>query len=224
MSSIILNGTIDVLSKALKNFASEDKTKLVRPSEVILIIGISDIDVEEPTEKNPIKRVEGEPYYRVIKKGEPYIRSRKIKVHPGVAMTDEVTFLQVLDAKLDFFQVEAQAKPYLMDAFKRLTDEVNGELMNDEGFKSYIEASLKPYIEAGQSNEVIEKEKNNLIDQNLYKIADLEIWIITPKKADKPGLNANEQDLPIQPVPFLYAKGERVRQIEFAKDIFQMVE
>lgn len=221
--SIVVNGTLDVLSKALKNFAGEDKTQLVRPSEVILIIGLSDVDVEEPTERNPIKRVLGEPFYRVIKQGKPYMRSRKIKVHPGQAMTDEVSFLQVLDSKVDFFQMEGQAKPFLIDAFRRFTDEMNGDLLNNPDFNAYVESEVAKQGE-GKSEEEKQVIKAELINENSYSPYDLEIWVITAKKQDKPGAKPQDQDSPVQPIAFLYARGEKIRQLHFAKDIFQMEE
>lgn len=222
--SATVYGTIEVLSKALANFAGENKENLVRPSEVTLIIGISDITVEEPDERNPIKRVNGEPYYRVIKQGKPYMRARKLKDHPvGQVLTDEVSFLQVLSAKVDFFQVEAQAKPYLQDAFNRFTAEMNGDLLNNEDFKAYIDETVKSQSE-GKNEEEVKAIEAQLINENIYEPADIEIWIITPAKGDKPGVAVNKQDCPIEPVPFLYAGGEKIRQLEFAKDIFGMAE
>lgn len=221
--SVVVNQCIDVLSKALKRFAGEDKTRLVRPSEVMLIIAISDIDVEEPSVQNPIKRVKGHPFYRVIKQGQPYMRPRKLKVHPGQAMTDEVSFLQVLDAKLDFFQVEGQAKPFLMDAFARFTNELNDELQNNPDFKAYIESQVKE--QAGDKHPDEQKAVEvQLINENLYDVTDLEIWVVAPRLADRAGYPPNEQDSPVMPVPVLYAAGEKQRQLDFAKDIFQMAE
>lgn len=225
MSSIILDGTISVLSKALKNFAKEEKGKEVRPSEVKIIIALSDITVAEATERHPVKRIEGEPFYRIIKQNKPYLRPRKIKVHPGQAMTDEVSFLQVLDAKVDFFQVEPQSKPYLIDAFMRFTADINNDMLNNEGFKAYVKAEQDKLPKEGRTEEhyaeEIKKIEQDIIDENSVNPTDLEIWIITP---ELPIVQGKPADEPIQPIPFLYAKGELIRQIEFAKDIFQMVE
>jgi hypothetical protein len=221
--SVVVNQCIDVLSKALTRFAGEDKTRLVRPSEVMLIIALSDIDVEEPSVQNPIKRTKGHPFYRVIKQGQPYMRPRKLKVHPGQAMTDEVSFLQVLDAKLDFFQVEGQAKPFLMDAFARFTNELNEELQNNPDFQAYIAAQVKE--QAGDKHPDEQKAiEVQLINENLYDVTDLEIWVVAPKLADRAGLPPNQQDAPVKPVPVLYAAGKKQRQLDFAKDIFQMAE
>jgi hypothetical protein len=222
--STIVYGTIEVLSKALARFAGEDRGNLVRPSEVTLIIGISDITVEEPNDKNPIKRVLGEPYYRVIKQGKPYMRARKLKDHPiGQVLTDEVSFLQVLDSKVDFFQVEAQAKPFLVDAFNRFVEELNSDLLNNEGFKAFIESEVKSQSE-GKNEEEVKTLEAQLINENIYEAADLELWIITPKKEDVPGLAPNKQDYLIEPVAFLYAGGEKIRQLEFGPDVFGMQE
>jgi hypothetical protein len=218
--SIHLSGTIGVLKKALINFANENKELIVRPSEVKIIIGISDVTVTDPTEKNPVKRTEGHPYYRVIKKDKPYLRARKIKVYPYQAMTDEVSFLQVLDAKLDFFQVEELSKPYLIDAFGRFTEEVNEITLNNPGFIEYVNNSIPlEKDEKPLSEEDKEHVKNLIIAENMLKPSDLEIMIVTPRRNEIQGIAIDE---PVEPVPFLYAKGECIRQIDFAKDIFQI--
>ena len=221
MSSVV-DGTVDVLSKALKRFAGEDKTFLVRPSDVIIIIGISDITVEEPTVQNPVKRALGEPFYRIIKQEKPYLRMQKIKAHPGQAETDEVSFLKLLDAKVDFFQYEPQSKPFLMGAFGRFTEELNADLLNNEEFKQFLESEVKTRGE-GKEEAELKAIREEIIAENSYGPNDLEIWVVTPKRADIAG-KPQDQDGPVIPVPFLYAKGEMVRQIDFAKDIFQMAE
>lgn len=225
MNAIIVDGTISVLSKAIKNFANEDKTAIVRPSAVKIIISISDITVEEGTELNPVKRTQGEPFYRIIKNDKPYLRPRKIKVHPGQAMTDEVSFLQVLGSKVDFFQIEMQSKQYLIDAFVRFAAELNKQTLEDEGFKEFIkaeQAKIKVEEDKNLYEAFLQSEKDMIIADNTIYPTDLEIMVVTPQREtlNKKG----EVDEPIEPVPFLYVKGEFIKQLTFSKDIFQMIE
>lgn len=217
MSSVVVNGTIDVLQKALKKFAAEDKTFIVKPSEVKIIIAISPITVEEPTAENPIKRIEGEPFYRIVKQDKPYMRSRKIKVHPGAVNTDEVSFLQVLGAKLDFFQLEMQSKPYLMDGFKNMAKEVNADMLNNPGFISYVDDLEQKAKEAGQTQEYIDEIEASVIKEQTIKDTDLELMITCiPKNSP--------EDEPMELIPFLYSRGQFERQLSLAKDIFNIEE
>lgn len=214
--SVVSNQVKDVLLKALKNFATEDKTCLCNPSEVTIIIGISDKTVEEPTPEYPIKRTKGEPYYRVIKQGKPYMRTRKIKAHPGQAITDEVSFLQVIHAKMDFFQQEALSKPFLMDGAARFTQELNTSLLNNPDFKAYLEQTVATQGE-GKSEEEKKAIEVQCINENQYETHDIELWITAPAQNNADGK-------PVDLAAFLYGKGEFVRQLSFSKDIFQVEE
>lgn len=224
MSSIVVDGTIQVLSKAIGNFAKEDKTNLVRPSEVKIFIAISDVTIEEPSEQYPIKRVKGEPFYRVIKKGEPYMRPRKLKKHPFQAFTDEVSFLQVLGALVDFFQVEMQSKTFLMDAFNRFAENLNLDMLNDAGFKAYVKSEQDKFEKLYCTEEtylaVLKEIEDKIVKENTILPTDLEIRVATAEKQ----IPGKEPDYPIIPVPFLYAKGEFIKELNFAGDIFAMPE
>lgn len=224
MSSVVLNQTIDVLSKALKTFAGEEKTDLVRPSDIALRIALSDIDVDTPSVENPIVRVKGEPYYRVLKQEKPCMRLRKIKEYPGQAQTDEVTFLQILDVKFDVFQVGSLAKPFLMDAISRLCEELNSDILNNPSFQMYLDEQVIKRAGANATDKEKEKVKAEIISEETYVPFDLELRVITAKLKDVPGKAPNEQDAPIRPIPFLYAKDELIKQLRFKEDIFQMVD
>jgi hypothetical protein len=230
MSDQVVNWTVDILVNGLKNFAKEDKALIVRPSEVKIIIGISDINVTEISREHPVKRVIGEPFYRILKKDQPYMRERKL---PGgdKVMTDQVSFLKILGGLLDMFQIEEQTKPVLIAAFDRFAEEENEALLNNEDFKAYIkgeqEMIAKPSTENGITQEHYEKAckemEDGIIAENKIEPKDLEIMITTLKRPDVAGLAPNKQDEPIQPVLFLLI-GDKKRKITIAEDLFQQVE
>lgn len=199
---------INVMRKGLIKFAEEGKNDGILPSDVQILIALK-------PDKNSGNLV---PYYRIWKKMQPCMRARKLKEHPFVENTDEVSFKKILGVLLDFAGYEETSKMFLIDTFARMQKELI-EFFNqvENQIKAPDENANPSAIEfiknnpdfKGISNEIAfgfyEQEDNF----NSY-VPSIEIIIVTPT------------DNPVNPVALLYYEGMQIRQLDFSNDIFIM--
>ncbi len=204
----IASRVINVMKKGLIKFAQEGKNDGITPSNTQIIIALR-------PDKDSGNLV---PYYRVWKNMEPCMRARKLKDHPFVENTDEVSFKNILGYHLDFLGYEETSKMFMIDTFARMQKEI-------VEFFNQIQNQLKAPDENANPL-VIEFIKNNpnfkaLTDEvgfgffeeegkhNTY-MPSIEIFIITPT------------DNPVNPAALLYYEGMQIRQLNFSTDIFIM--
>lgn len=102
--SLAITETRKILRKALENFA---KKAGVKRSQLQLCITTYD-------EKERM------PAYRVMVDGKPFPINGH---HPDGSVNDHVTFSDIIDTKLDFFNREGIATPFLQDALLRFQNE-----------------------------------------------------------------------------------------------------
>jgi hypothetical protein len=199
---------INVMRKGLIKFSEEGKNDGIKPSDVQILIALR-------PDKDSGNLV---PYYRVWKKMEPCMRVRKLKEHPFVENTDEVSFKTILGVRLDFAGYEETSKMFLVDTFARMQKELveffnqvqNQLKAPDENANPAAIEFIKNNPEfKGFSDEIsfgFYEDENN---SNSY-VPSIEIIIVTP---------TNE---PVKPAALLYYEGIQIRQLDFSNDIFIM--
>lgn len=148
------------------------------------------------------------------------MRARKIKEHPFVENTDEVSFKTILGVKLDFAGYEETSKMFLIDTFARMQKEiveffnqVNNQLKApDENANPAVidflknNPDLKTQVPIDDIGFGFYEEENQ---PNSY-VPSIEVLIVTP---------TNE---PVKPAALLYYEGMQIRQLHFSDDIFIM--
>lgn len=206
----IAQRVIGVMRKGLIKFAEEGKNDGILPTDVQILIAL-----RPDKETNNLV-----PYYRVWKKMEPCMRARKIKEHPFVENTDEVSFKTILGVKLDFAGYEETSKMFLIDTFARMQKEiveffnqVNNQLKApDENANPAVidflknNPDLKTQVPIDDIGFGFYEEENQ---PNSY-VPSIEVLIVTP---------TNE---PVKPAALLYYEGMQIRQLHFSDDIFIM--
>lgn len=204
----IAQRVINVMRKGLIKFAEEGKNDGIKPSNVQILIALR----PDKDSGNLI------PYYRIWKKMEPVMRARKLKEHPFVENTDEVSFKQILGVLLDFAGYEETSKMFLVDTFARMQKElveffnqVKNELAAPDENSNPL---VKEFIKNNPDFKGFEDEINFGFyeDENQPKsyLPSIEIIIVSPT------------DEPVSPAALLYYEGIQIRQLDFSNDIFIM--
>lgn len=204
----IAERVINVMSKGLIKFAEEGKNDGINPSDVQILIAL-----------RPDKETNScVPYYRVWKNMEPFLRSRKLKKHPFVENTDEVSFKQILGVLLDFGGYEETSKMFLIDTFARMQKELDAFFKQiDNQLKEPNEHANPVVIKFIADNPDFKGFEDEIgfgfyedeTQPNSY-VPSIEIIIVTPT------------DNPVEPAALLYYEGMLIRQLDFSRDIFIM--
>ncbi len=120
IAEMALTGTVKVLKNAFKIFAEEDKQNPTTPDHVQLWIGTRD-------ENNC------EPYYWLIKNGEPCMRQNVNPDAPGgYELSPEVYFNQILGQRVDLLGKGLMAAAFLRKAIARFAAECDTDPRNIE--------------------------------------------------------------------------------------------
>lgn len=125
MSEFIANSIKGILRDALVNFSKEGietaKIKYSQDQKPIILdelnaaYGPSKFQLIIATRDN----TSCEPFYQVMHNGSPFIRKNRDSI-----MTNEVSFLEILNVKMDFLDREERSKPLLIDSIKRFAKEL----------------------------------------------------------------------------------------------------